>query len=145
MKEVVLRQFFEGHATAAELDADATGMLIQDGPAGGPYVYRYRVLPMERTMELEPQHLIQLLDATSAGQLGVYNLEAICSWLEGACERFLRDVDTPDGERVGEALFWLGNPDINYPLTPAVLSKIRHYLATGENTLSRADTRVRAR
>ena len=70
------------------------------------------------------------------------NLETVCSWLEGAFERFLRDGDTPDGERVSDALFWLGNPEINYPLTPAVLSKVRHYLVTGENTLTYEDTRT---
>ena len=142
MKEVVLRHFFEGQATALELDADVVGTLVREGPERGPSVYRYRVLPMDREFELRSEHVIKLVDAAAAGELRIDHLEIVCSWLEGAFERFLRDADTTDGSRVADALFWLGNPEINYPLTPAVLAKVRHYLATGENTLTRADTKV---
>ena len=33
----------------------------------------------------------------------------------------------------------VGSAEINYPLTPIVLGKIRHYLLTGDNTLTRDD------
>jgi hypothetical protein len=144
VKEVVLRDFFEGHAAAAELDTDVAGTQLREGPEGGPYVYRYRVLPMDREYALQPEHLVKLLDATAAGELQIQHLQIVCTWLEGAFDRFLRDVDTPGGERVADALFWLGTPEINYPLTPIVLSKIRHYLVTGEKLLTRADTRSRS-
>lgn len=42
---------------------------------------------------------------------------------------------------MADAVFWLGSPETNYPLTPAVLAKVRHYLLTSENTLTLADTR----
>jgi len=87
MREIVLRQFFEGHAAAAELARDVVGTRVADEPP----------------------------------------------------ERWLWDTDTPDGERVAEALFWLGTPEISYPLTPPVPAKVRHYLLTGENTLGEAD------
>src|SRR5688500_1068211 len=104
MKEIVLRHFFEGHATAVELDADVEGTQLRDGPEGGPYVFRYRVLPMDREYQLRSDHLVKLLDATAKGELRLEHLETVCSWLEGAFDRFLRDVDTPDGERVADAL-----------------------------------------
>ena len=142
MKEIVLRHFFEGHATAAELDADVVGTLICEGPERGPQIRRYNVLPMERKLELRSDHLIRLVDASLSGDLRPEHLEVVASWLETAFERFPRDADTPDGERVVDALFWLGDPDINYPLSPRVLAKIRRYLATGENTLSPADSKA---
>ena len=58
MKEIVLRHFFEGYATAADLDADVEGTLVRDGPERGPHVYDYRVLPMDGAFELRPDHLI---------------------------------------------------------------------------------------
>ena len=143
MKEIVLRHFFEGYATAAELDADVPGTEVREGPKGGPYVIRYRVQRMDREFEVRSEHLIQLLDAAATGELQLDHLRVICSWMEGGMDTFLRNADTPDGERVAEALFWLGTPEINYPLTPTVLAKIRQFLATGENLLTAADTKVR--
>ena len=139
MKEIVLRHFFDGYASADELRRDAAGMRYREGPDRGPHVYRYDVVPMAREFELRSSHLLKLLGAVESGSMGVRELEDLSSWLEGAMDRFLRDVDTEDGERVAGALFLLANPDINYPLTPRVLSKIRHYLTTGEKTLTRAD------
>lgn len=139
MKEIVLRHFFEGHASAHELRLDAVGMRYREGPDRGPHVYRYDVVPMGEEFELRPKHLVMLLDALEGGTISARDVEDLASWLEGAVDRFLRDVETQDGERVAEALFLLANPDINYPLTPRVLGKIRHYLTTGEKTLSRAD------
>jgi hypothetical protein len=141
MKEIVLRHFLEGHATIDELRRAAAGMRRRDGPEGGPWVYRYDVLPMEREFELRTEHLLKLVEEAQRDSISTRELEDLSSWLEGAVDRFVRDTDTPDGERVAEALFLLANPDINYPLTPAVLGKIHHYLATGENTLTRADTK----
>lgn len=141
MREIVLRHFFEGHASAAELAADARSGRVREGPEQGPHVYRFRVERMVQDFEVQPEHLVRLLDAVASGELPVDTASVVCDWLDGGNEHFLWDADTPHGERVAEALFWLGNPEINYPLTPAVLAKIRHYLLTGENQLTRADIR----
>jgi hypothetical protein len=144
VNELVLRHFFEGHATATELDADVTGTQVREGPLGGPYVFRYNVLPMQGEFALQSEHLLALLNANADGVLRTEHLETICSWLESAFERFPRDADTPDGARVADVLFWIGTPEINYPLVPSTLKKMRHYLATGENTLTVADPKVRS-
>jgi hypothetical protein len=140
MREIVLRYFFEGYASAAELAAEARGARVREGPEQGPHVYRFRVERMARDFEVSPGHLVGLLDAVASGELTVEVAHVVCDWLDGGNEHFLWDADTPDGERVANALFWLGNPEINYPLTPGVLAKIRQYLLTGENQLTSADT-----
>lgn len=140
MREIVLRHFLEGHASAAELDADVAGTLVNSGPADGPPEYHFRVQRMAEEFELGPQHLVRLIDASAAGGLRLEHLSVICDWLDGGAETLRWNGDTPEGERVADVVFWLGNPEINYPLRPEVLSKMRHYLATGENTLTVADT-----
>jgi hypothetical protein len=142
VKEITLRHFFEGHATAEELDADVAGTEVREGPDGGPYVVRYNVLPMDLEYALQAQDLVKLLDATAAGALRVEHLETACSWMEAGFERFQRDADTIEGSRVADVLFLVGTPEINYPLTPATLAKMRHYLASGENLLTIADTKA---
>ena len=142
MKEIVLRYFFEGHATAQELARDVADARVAPEAPGFRSSANYRVLPMARTFAVTPDHIIRLVDAALAGELSLDDLGVIVFCLEAWPDRWEWDTDTPEGERVAEALFWLGTPEINYPLTSAVLGKIRHYLATGENTLSDADVRA---
>ena len=141
MNEVVLRLFFQGQATAAELASSTVGTVSREGPAGGPFVSRYRIEDMAVDFDVRPEHVVQLIDAVADGALSLADLDAICFCME-ASDRFLWDTDTPEGERVAEALFWLGTPEINYPLTPEVLAKVRRYLLTGENRLTDADIRT---
>ena len=60
----------------------------------------------------------------------------IAAFLLEAGERFEWDTDTPDGSRVADVLFWLGVPQINYPLTQANLAAMSTYLRTGELMLA---------
>lgn len=138
MREVILRLFFQGHATAADLAFDLEHTVSRQGPDGGPPVFRHRVENMEVDFEVQPGHIVQLIDAVASGGLGLADLDALCFCIE-ASDRFVWSTDTPDGARVATALFWLGTPEINYPLTPGVLAKIRHFLVDGENTLTRQD------
>ena len=141
MKEDVLRQFFEGHVTATDLARDLVSAVERERvPPGAPGVSRVRITDMAEDFEVRPAHLVKIVDAALDGALGPDELEAIGFCLE-ASEHFVWDVDTPEGRRVADAAFWLDSPEINYPLTPAVLAKIRHYLVTGEDTLTRADAR----
>ena len=143
MKEHVVRRFFEGEYELADLEADYPGTVTTEGPPQGPFIRRFHVEPMSVEFQLEPAHVIKLIDGVLAGKLRVEILQTICEWLEAAAfDHFVWDTDTPDGERLANGLFWLGTPEINYPLTREVLSKIRHYLQTGENLLTRADTKV---
>ncbi|SRR6266480_1247178 len=142
MKEYVLRRFFEGESGPAELEADYPGTVSQESDVGGTPVRRFHFEPMSVDFDVTSSHILKLVDAMSAGSLRPETLKAVCFCLE-ATDHFLWDADTPDGERVADAIFWIGTPEINYPLTPGVLSKIRHYLLTGEKQLSTADTKVR--
>jgi hypothetical protein len=139
VKEVVLRHFFEGHASAAELARDLEGTRLAEEPPGFRSSANYRIEPMARTFEVRPEHVVRLVDAVLGGELSVSALGTLVFCMEAAPERWRWDTDTPEGERIAGALFWLGTPEVNYPLTAAVLSKIRLYLLTGENTLSEAD------
>ncbi len=45
--------------------------------------------------------------------------------------RRVHQRDAPDADRIPEALFWLGTPEVNEPLTPRFLARVRQYLLTG--------------
>ena len=140
MRELLLREFFEGQATAADLARDLVGTRGAAEPYGVRASAAYRIEPMTSTFRVAPAHLVRLVDARLARALSEADLATVCFCLEGvSVERFRWDADSDDGERVANALFWLGTPEINYPLTDVVLAKIRHYLLTGENALVPAD------
>ena len=140
MKEIVIRHFFEGCAAAAELAAEAADALDRRTDSAGTVFSRLNMRPMESEFDLEPQHLVALVDAVLAGTIDLAALEAIAFAVE-ASDHFLWDTDTEGGDRVARALFLLGAPEINYPLTTVVLRKIKHLLESGEETFDAADQR----
>ena len=140
MKEVVLRHFFEGHASAQELATDVAGAFDRRTDSAGTVFSQLHSLPMAHEFPVEPRHIVRLIDAVQAGVLDLDGLDAICFCLE-ASDHFIWDTETTEGDRVAGALFWLGTPEVNYPLTAAVIAKTRHYLLTGENTFTREDLR----
>jgi hypothetical protein len=139
MKEIVLRMFFEGAATATELAADVIGTRTLDEPRGFRSSSNYAVEPMARPFDVQPEHIVRLVDAVLTRTLTSQVLGDLAFCMEAAPERWRWNVDEPEGERVSSALFWLGTPEVNYPLTDSVLRKIKTYLETGENTLSGSD------
>jgi hypothetical protein len=141
VKEIVLQHFFEGHATAEELAADTVGAFDRQTDSAGTVFSQLRAIPMAHEFPVTSQHIIKLVDTVLAEQLTLDALDSICFCLE-ASDSFTWDTDSPDGERVAESLFWLGSPEVNYPLTDSVLKKVRHYLKTGEETFTRADLRA---
>ena len=141
MREDVLREYFAGARTAAELAHDIVGTVTSTDPGHGPVVRRFRVTRMASSSALVPEHILKLIDAVIAGELSLADLDAIAFALE-ASDQFEWDTDTSGGERVAHALFWLGSPEVNYPLTPAVLAKIRHHAPHGrEHALARGPAR----
>jgi hypothetical protein len=144
MKELTLLHFFEGHVSATELERDAAGSVTRHVDSAGVQFGAHRITNMDEDFTVTPNHLVCLLDAIRDGELTLDSVDAIAFCLE-ASDRFQWDADEEAGNRVASTLFWLGTPEINYPLTDSVLEKIRHYLMTGENTLTRADTRIRNR
>jgi len=138
MKELTLRHFFEGEASAADLERDAAGSVERRVDGNGTQFARHRITDMAGDFTLTTQHMVRLVDAAINGQLSSDAVDAVAFCLE-ASNQFVWDVEKDNGDRIADALFWLGTPEINYPLTLTVLEKIRHYLLTGEKTLTRAD------
>jgi len=140
MRSAVIREFFAGRATAAELQADASGAFDRHTDSAGTVFSRLRMIPMEGEFQVAPEHLIALIDAVLEGAVDLEALDAIMFALDVA-DGFMWDADTEAGDRVAEALGLLGVPEINFPLTPIVLRKIRHLLETGEETFDASDRR----
>jgi hypothetical protein len=142
MKELTLRLFFEGKASAADLERDTSGSVERSVDGNGTQFGRHRITDMAGEFTVTTGHMLRLVDAVISGELSSDALDAVAFCLE-ASDRFIWDIEEDDGDRIADALSWLGTPAINYPLTPSVLEKIRHYLLTGEKTLTRADSRQR--
>jgi hypothetical protein len=140
MKELTLRHFFEGHASAADLERDAAGSVERSVDGNGAQFAQHRITDMAGEFTVTTEHMLRLVDAVISGDLSSDAIDAIVFCLE-ASDRFIWDIEEDNGDRIADALFWLGTPEINYPLTPKVLQKIRQYLLTGEKTLTKADTR----
>jgi len=140
MKEYVVRRFFEGEYGPSDLEADFPGTVTQTAPD----VRRVHFEPMTVPFEVQPAHIVKLIDAVLNGEIRLEVAQTISEWLDANPHfNFSWDPDTPEGSRIADAVFWLGTPEISYPLTSSVLSKIRHYVLTGENLLTKADTKVR--
>ena len=143
MKEIVVRDFFDGLATARAVANELAVTRLAGEPRGFHSSGNYRVEPMATTFALASEHVVRLVDAVTSGDLSADALDTLVFCLEAQPDRWLWDTDTPAGVRVANTLLWLGSPEINYPLSASVLAKIRHYLLTGENTLSDAGLDVR--
>jgi len=139
LREQLLLDFLEGRASASQLGPALTGARMVPEQPGFRSSAHYRVEPLEGSAALGPACIIRLVDALSERALTEDQVATACFLLESSPDRFQWDTDTPEGERVADAVFWLGTPQINYPLNARVLEKIRHYLRTGENTLTDDD------
>jgi hypothetical protein len=139
--EATLREFFESRLSASELDFVWASAFKEEPRSDGTIVRRLRTKPLGKPFSLRLEHVLALIDGVQAGALGLRALDAICFALE-ASDEFEWDTDTPEGERVAQSLFWLGSPEVNYPLTAQVVQKIRHFVASGVETFTREDLRV---
>jgi len=138
MNEETIRAFFEGMLTARELNQTWAQAFAEEPRSDGTVVRRLRTEPLAESYPVTVMKVGSLIDAVLDGSLGLSALDAICFAME-ASDKFEWNIDTDEGERVGRSLFWLGSPEVNYPLTPTVLSKIRNYVLTGADTLTRDD------
>lgn len=134
MHEQVLREYFSGSTSAAELRRDLEGALVRTSA----HVTRHPIVDMSDDFEVRPEHLIRVCDAVLAGELAPDALAAIGFCLV-ASDCFFWDGDTPEDERVANAAYDWSAPEVNYALTLTTVAKFRHRLATGESTFTRAD------
>ena len=134
MHEQLLADFLGGKAAAAQLGPALLEARLQPDSPNFRTSANYDVVPLQSTVAVGPSDIERLIAAVEAGQLSEEQVGIACFLLEGAVQRFRWDTDTADGERVAQVIFWLGMPAINFPLTPASLAAMRHYLRTGELT-----------
>jgi hypothetical protein len=138
MREQILRDWLVGGVPTNDLLRDLEGTVEQVSPPGViPVETQYRVTPMGEEFDVTAAHVTRVIDALLAGEIDLRALEPISFCLEMSDN--LRCEDNAEGDRALNVVSWLANPNINYALTPAVLNKMKHYLATGENTLTSAD------
>jgi hypothetical protein len=137
MDASVLKSFFLGTASAADLGAAAAEMWRWTSSD----VRRLLWVEFDEEFNVSIEHLVKLADAVLDDALPAEALAGIAFGLI-ADDHFLWDTDTPEGDRIGETLYDWSTPEINYPLTKGNMSKFRHLLLTGENTFVRADLRA---
>ena len=138
----MLRHYFEGHVAASELDEAAAGSVERRSGSDDVPIVEHHIDEMAVEFPVRANHIVKLIDDVLAKQISLPALDAVCFCLE-ATNHFVWDADTDEGKRVAAAVFWLGTPEINYPLTDDVLCKIRVYVESGNNALSVADTKQR--
>jgi hypothetical protein len=136
VNEQLLVDFFRGAATAAELGVGLLGARVVPDSTSFRTSANYRVTPLLSPVEITPAYIDALVGALAACALTEEQVGIAVFLMEAQPDRFLWDTDTNDGERIADVVFWLSNPAINYPLTPANLAAFRHYLRTGEQPVT---------
>ena len=125
MREIVLRQFFEGNASDDELARDVAGSLKRHGNGVTVHIER-----MDGEFHVQTPHLIRVCDAVLSGGLDPNDLVAIGFALQ-ASDAFTWDGSSEDGERVAETAADWSAPEINFPLTIENVRGWRSYLTSG--------------
>jgi len=128
MREVVLKEFFEGKVDANALAAELHGAVETVGITS-----HYHIEDMEGELEVTAAHLVRLCDAVLTGRLAPEALETIGFCLV-ASDGFYWDTDKGDGEVVAETCFDWSEPRINHSLTIDNVRGFRERLLTGHNT-----------
>ena len=124
MKEEILRYFFEGKATAEELDADVASSTKRVGDI----VSYQSIEDMNGDFNVARSNLLDLCDAVLSGKLPPNNLREI-GFALASSDHFFWDAD--DDELVAEVISDWSCPEVNYPLNIDSVRKFKSWL-TGE-------------
>ena len=124
MKEEILRQFFEGKATAEDLSADIAGSTRR---VGGLVSYQ-TVEEMGGEFRVLRPHLLQVCEAVLSGKLAAQNLKEVGFCLLSS-DHFVVDAD--EDELASEVIHDWSCPEVNYPLTLESVKRFKNWL-TGE-------------
>jgi hypothetical protein len=130
----VLIDFFDGRVSPEALAAEAASAFKVSTSDSRRLDWR----DLQADFQITTHHLVLLCDAVVAGHLSGMSLEAIAFGMI-ADDHFLWDTDTEEGDRIGDVLNDWSAPEINFALNAVTLAKFRHYLVTGERTLTKAD------
>jgi hypothetical protein len=132
VNEQLLVDFLCCRATAKALGPALLAARVEPDTPNYRTSGNYRVTPLREPVQITAAQIDELVEAVETGELTEEQAGIAVFLMEAQPDRFIWDTDTTDGERVADVLFWLGNPSINYPLTPANLAAFRRYLRTGE-------------
>jgi hypothetical protein len=125
MRERILRDFFEGRATAAELARDVAGSTKQTSERASIV----SIEDMDDEFPVTSDLTIKLCDAVLVGELPPDALETIGFALI-ASEKFSWDGDSD--EVLAEVIADWSCPEINYPLTLENVERFRAWLMRSE-------------
>jgi hypothetical protein len=119
MREIVLRDFFLGHATPAQLAGDVLGSTKRVGPIS----LVVEIEDMEGEFTVTREMLVSLCDAVLSGHLPPQELSVIGFALV-ASESFVWDAE----DIVGEVIHDWSCPEVNYSLTAENVQRFRMWL-----------------
>ena len=122
MQEIVLKCWFSGQCTSADLQAD-----MQDGEVRHGWLQPHHFEDMDGRFEVETAHMLALCDALEAGQLSADHLREIGYCLI-ASEHFFWDEDSASGGRVGAVAVDWSSPEDSRPLDADGLGWYRRFL-----------------
>jgi hypothetical protein len=138
VREEVLRRFFRGETTAAELAKDIAGSTHRLGPIAS----RVDIEDMDDEFFVTRLMLVSLTDAVLAGSLPPEALGIIGFALE-ASDKFAWDGDAD--ELVARIIADWSCPEINYPFTFENVASFRAWLTEAESYPSRPEDASRGR
>jgi hypothetical protein len=125
MRELVLRHFFEGKCSAAELAQDVAGSIKQTSRIASVV----SIENMDGEFSLTADMAVRLCDAVLTGELPPEALHTIGFTLT-ASDSFHWDADTD--EVLADVIADWSCPEINYPLTLENVQRFRTWLARTE-------------
>jgi len=121
MREQVLRDFFEGRSSAAELERDVAGSTKRTGPKASIV----SIEDMDSDFVVTADMAVRLCEAVLRGELLPDALHTIGFALM-ASDRFQWDGD--DDEVLASVIADWSCPEVNYPLTLANVQRFRAWL-----------------
>jgi hypothetical protein len=119
MRELILKQFFDGSISGVELAFDLQDALVADGPV----MTHHLIQDMDEEFEVLPEHLVKACSAVLEGGIPEQSLAAIGFCLV-ASDSFYWNSDTEKGDLVANVVYDWASPETNYPLTT---SNIKHW------------------
>jgi len=125
MRERVLRDFFEGKATAVDLARDVTGSISQKSSK----ISTVSIEDMDGEFTVTAPMLVRLCDVVLGGGLEPEALHSVGFALM-ASDAFCWDADEDDV--LAEVIADWSCPEVNYPLTVGNVKRFRAWLTRSE-------------
>jgi hypothetical protein len=134
MHAEILKAFFLGQATAAQLSRDLDVVWESSGTNSRRFVFQ----DLDNDFEVHSDHLVRVCDAVLAGEIEAPKLEGVGAALFTS-DHFTWGEDGPEAERVAQTVSEWVDPEVNFDLNLETTAKFRHRLLTGEHLFTPAD------